>query len=80
MFLLTEQIMNGTVTMQVVSTGVEAETFKDAIMKVKNELKKGLLNFSKMAILTETDFEFSYSINQQFPCYGRMENKVLSII
>ncbi len=76
MYLLVEQIMNGTVTMQIISTGIETQTFEDAIMKVKN-----LPNFSKASIHTENDSEFTYSIgNQQFPCYGRMENNVLKII
>lgn len=75
MYLLTEQIMNGTITMQIISTGVEADIFGYAIAKIKD-----LPNFVKATIHTENDLEFSYSIAGQFPCYGRMENKVLKII
>jgi hypothetical protein len=75
MYILTEQIMNGTVTMQIISTGVEAETFEDAIIKIKN-----LPNFPIMTIQKENNSEFSYYISGQFPCFGRMENKILRVI
>lgn len=75
MYLLTEQIMNGTVTMQIISTGIEAETFEDAIAKVKH-----LPNFGKATIHTENNLIFDYSIYGQAQCYGRMENKILRII
>jgi hypothetical protein len=75
MYLLTEQIMNGTITMQIISTGIEAETFEDAIIKIKN-----IPNLSRATILTENDLEFNYFITGRFLCYGRMENKILHII
>ena len=67
--------MNGTVTVEIISTGINAQTFEDAIAKIKN-----LPNFSKASIYQENDLEFSFSFAGQFPCYGRMENKRLKIL
>jgi len=73
MYLLIETIMNGTVTMQIIPTGIDAQTFEDAIIKIKN-----LPNFSKAIVHKEDVLEFTYSINGR--CYGRVENKSLKII
>ncbi len=68
-------MMHGPVTMQIITTGIEAGTFKGAIIEVKN-----LPIFSQATICRENDLEFIYSIGGQFPCYGRMENNSLKII
>jgi len=75
MYILVEQIMNGTVTMQIVSTGIDAPTFEEAIKKVKN-----MKNFGKATITSETDKIFHFVLQGNFPCYGTMENKVLELI
>jgi len=79
LYLLNEQIMNGTVTMRIVSTGIQAETFEEAVKKVKElpGLKKGV------TIGSDTIKEFSYVALSSTPgwkCYGRMENQALKII
>ena len=75
MYLLTEQIYNGTVTMSIISTGVLADTWEEAKEKVKN-----MQNMSRATIIEDTDVVISYRIEQRFPCYGRMENKALAVI
>jgi hypothetical protein len=72
MYLLTEQFMNGTVTLSVLSTGVDAETFKEAIEKIKK-----LDGFAGVTNVTETDVDFSYSLPN---IIGRMKNEKLKII
>jgi hypothetical protein len=76
-FVLTERIMNGTVTMGVMTTGVEENTFEAAINKVKN-----LKNFSSAIINEETEHVFTYHINNDsgFPVYGLLDDKPLKII
>jgi len=72
MYILTEQVMNGTVTMGITSTGIEAETFAGAIAKIK-----ALPSFDKAKILEETADRFSY----EFPnVYGCMKNVDLKTI
>ena len=75
MYLLTEQIFNGTVTMQIVSTGVGAVSWEEAKDKVK-----ALRNMNKAIIHKDTDTEFSYSIEGIYPCLGRMENVLLTVL
>lgn len=84
LFLLNEQIMNGTVTMSILSTGVEAKDFSGAKDKIKANIdaaKKAADEFI-CSVHQDTDTEFSYTIGAltQFPCYGRMENKPLRVI
>ncbi len=75
MYLLTEQIFNGTVTMQIISTGIIASNWEEAKEKVKS-----MRNMTLAQIQSDNDEEITYSIQQKFPCYGRMENKSLNII
>jgi hypothetical protein len=56
-FILTESIMNGTVTMNIITTGIDADSFMDAKKKVKN-----LPNFYKATILKETEQELYFSL------------------
>jgi hypothetical protein len=76
-FVLTERIMNGTVTMGVITTGIEADTFEGAINKVK-----GFQNFSSAIINEEAEHMFTYHINNDsgFPVYGLLDDKPLKII
>ena len=76
MFILKESVMNGTVTMEVFVTGIKADTFEQAIEKVKS-----LKNFSAAVIKSETNecFEFTIS-NETFPTWGCLKNEPLKII
>jgi hypothetical protein len=67
--------MNGTTTMQIISTGVDAKDFEEAILKVKN-----LANFQKENILLETENEFVYKIAGKFRCLGKITSTPLNII
>ena len=75
-FILKESVMNGTVTMEVFVTGIKADTFEQAIKKVKS-----LKNVSTAVIKNETDecFEFIIS-NETFPTWGCIKNEPLRII
>lgn len=76
MYLLIEQILNGTVTMQIVTTGIQAETWDEAVRKVKT-----MRNMQKATIQVDTNQELVYAIwKQKYPCHGRMENKLLEVI
>ena len=77
-YILIEHVMNGTVTMNTITTGVEAETFKDAIEKVKG--MEGFRKF-KPEINKETDKEFEFQFpNQDLPVWGGMTDKPIKII
>jgi hypothetical protein len=85
LFLLNEQIMNGTVIMSILSTGVEAPGFEGAKEKIRANIaaaKKASDEEFRCDIHQDTDSEFSYTIGAftHFPCYGRMENKPLRVI
>jgi hypothetical protein len=77
MFLLTESILNGTVTMSVHGVAVDAPDFASAKAKLK-----AMPNMVNAAIHTDSDEVFSFSIPQQdvFGCFGHMENKPLKVI
>jgi hypothetical protein len=80
-FLLNESVMNGTVTMKVISTGVEAPTFAEAVAKVKNlETFRSLL---KVEIREDSSERFSYIILGQegpFNVWASMDNKELQVV
>jgi len=75
-YILTEEILNGTVTMDIVIKGIEAECFEDA----KSEFKKRFGD--KIEIYREDDEYLSYSVPQNgiFKVEGRMKNKALELI
>lgn len=60
-FLLTEQLMNGTVTMEIYSTEIESDSFKKAVEKIKK-----FDGFIGAEINEETDERFSFSIKEAF--------------
>jgi hypothetical protein len=78
-FILTEQIMNGTVTMDILTTGIEAESFEKAVEKIKK-----LSNFKNVTIHVDTDTMFDYTFpkngNNDFPIFGNLQYKPLNII
>lgn len=77
-FILKEQAYNGTVTMSVMITGVEAKNFKEAVQKLKQKIKeKPELNCN---ILEDSDEKFYYSIAGGFPISGILENEPLKML
>jgi hypothetical protein len=71
-FVVTEQVMNGTVTMAVITSGIEAETFHDAV-----EILKQQRGFDKAIIKEETPEEFVYNLPQ---CFGIMKSEPLRML
>ena len=57
-YILTEQIMNGTVTMKVITSLVEAETFDGA----KEKVKDAIAHLQKLTVDGDTQKLFSYYI------------------
>lgn len=79
-FILNEEVLNGTVTMSIHSKGIEAETFEEAVEKLKR-------SFTEKIIIHENydnNYSFNFSVIQpdptSFQVVGRMENKPLEII
>jgi ketopantoate reductase len=61
-YVLKEHIMNGTVTMDVMVSGVKAKSFKEAVKKMK-----AVLSYNKNAnfiITTETDNRLVFDSNR----------------
>jgi hypothetical protein len=75
LFALSEQMMNGTVTLSVVVSAVEADTFPKAIAKIKAQP-----GFTGAQVVQEDHSVFSYSIKGSFSVYGRMTEEPLKII
>jgi len=77
-FTLTEKVMNGTVTMDVITTIYQAENFGAVVDKLKNNLNKLKENVS---IEEDNDQMFSYTIGSQtFPVWGYITNEEETII
>ena len=77
-FILTEQAMNGTVTMAISNFGIEAYTFENAI----EQIKKFTL-FPYFEHITETDKEYSFILPEtknSLPVIGIMKNSPLEMI
>ena len=74
-FILTEQVFNGTVTMSVIPTGVEADSFKEAVNKIKDKLKS-----IPHEIKRDDDDVFRYSTEGDFPLVGYVTKKPLEIL
>jgi len=78
-YILNEELMNGTVTMDIWNSIVEADSFSEAIEKLKKNFKKPVEN------ITETNDSFRFSVPQtneeiRFEVWGRMTNKPVDII
>jgi len=70
-FILTEQIMNGTVTMGIFTSGIEADSFEEA----KDILKH--LPKMKTACITQDDFQnFNFHLQD---IIGTMKNEPLKM-
>jgi hypothetical protein len=82
-FVLTESLMNGTVTMSVITTGVQAGDFEQAKAKIKD--LPNVRSFATIKTDNSEVFQFvMYSAKPgdpfAFPCHGNMSNKPLTII
>lgn len=79
-FILKESMMNGTVTMDTMVTGIEADNFEEAKKKVK-----ALPNVENF-IVQETDTEISMrpkpnpEIIPSFNAFGIMKNEPLKVL
>ena len=74
-FVLTEQHMNGTVTMNTMVVGVDAKDFKTAVSKVK-----AMGNVHRATIHLEDDRQLYYSIPGHCPVVGNMRCEPLKIL
>lgn len=59
-YILTEQAFNGTVTMGVTTTGVEADSFREAVDKVKETIKD-----CHHSVSEDTEERFSFYLTQE---------------
>lgn len=77
MYLLTEQLMKGTVTMQTFPIGIDTPTFAEAVIKVKTSKY-----FSSATIQVDNEYGFNYIISKPdyYTLHGRLENRPLDVI
>ena len=74
-FILKQHIMNGTVTIDTMVTGIEADSFKEA----KNKLKRNLKN-CKGKIISNTSKKLTFEIIDQMRIYGVLEDDELEML
>ncbi len=79
-FILNEQVLNGTVTMSNVITGIEAKNFSEAIKKVKT-----FKSFTEgdVQIIDEKSNRFTFMILQKqttWTVFCEMKNEELKIV
>lgn len=88
-FILKEQVMNGTVTMTIMVTGIEADSFEEAVNKFKKHTKSNNINIivlgDVVSILNgKCPYTFSYTIpsgfGNNFSIFGSIEYKPLKIL
>ena len=76
-FILNEQIMNGTTTMSIMATGIEADSFRIAVDRLK---ASAVIQNLILTIVSDDLKIFSYSIAGQFPIFGKMDSNPLKVI
>lgn len=80
-YIIEEQILNGTVTMGISQTGIEAESFQEAVEKFLKYLEdKGN---KTVKIAQNSDEAFSYTVEQEeefFTVCGRIKKEPLKIL
>lgn len=78
-YILNEQIMNGTVTLQILTSGIEADTFKLAVEHLKQ-----LPFFKKVDRFEQKDDGFHYYVKSDSFGYdylvGYLKNKSLEFV
>lgn len=58
-YIINEFIMNGSVTIGIENSGIEALSFAEAVILFKDKFK------DKISIIEDTEDRFTYSVNQQ---------------
>ena len=71
-YLLIEKIMNGTVTMEIITTGVEARSFTEA-----KEIVRNMQNFHLATLIVDDNDTLAYHID---PIIGTMKREPLKIV
>lgn len=74
-FIVTEHIMNGSVTMDTMVTGVEADNFDAAVEKLKAHPE-----VSRAKIIVNSEDDFQYRIAGEFPVWGRITDNPLTML
>jgi hypothetical protein len=74
-YILTEQVMNGTVTMKSNTTLIEADNFDSAYKKLQ-----GLPNWNMATNIYDTDNHVGYTISGDMLCYGTLYKKPARVI
>ena len=78
-YLLTEKVMNGTVTMDIIATGIEAESFDAAFEKLTH-----FENWHTATNIQKDDKQIGYTICPAiaggFGIYGSMKKESLKIM
>ena len=78
-YTLTETFMNGTVTMDIITTLYRAKSFEEVVKYIANNL--GELKKVKIIFEENNDEVFSYSIHwQHFPVFGCITNEEQEVI
>jgi tRNA/tmRNA/rRNA uracil-C5-methylase (TrmA/RlmC/RlmD family) len=75
-FVLNEAVMNGTVTMKTIITGVEGSSFEVARAKLKTKLA----TLSNVTIKEDSAERVAYAISGQMAVWGVMESKELEML
>ena len=76
-YLLTEQVMNGTITKDIITTGIEAESFDAAFEKLTH-----FENWGQAVNVAKDDKQVSYTIpgsSGGFGVWGLMKNEPLRV-
>ena len=76
-YIVTESLMNGTVTMSINTFGIKAESFIEAKSKLITTLNIKLLGMWRELVSWDIDKIFRYSVDGSV--IGSMENKPLEI-
>lgn len=75
-FILTEQIMNGTVCMQVKTTLIEGESWEEAYDKLRE-----FESWDQARNIKENDDSISYTIpGRSFDCWGRLDKNAAAVV
>lgn len=76
-FILTEQLLNGTVTMDIWTKGILADSFEEAVQKIKND------SLEKIKIHRDDSDGFSFTVPQNegvtFEVYGTLNKNPLEM-
>ena len=74
-YILKESMMNGTVTIDTYTTGIEADSFPEAIKRVL-----ALPNMNAAKNIKETINDISFNFDGHFPVYALMDSTPLKVL